>query len=52
MLQLRYFEGFSLAEIAQLLDVPLGTVCTKIHRSLKTIQDSLVAQGIRTMEEI
>jgi RNA polymerase sigma-70 factor (ECF subfamily) len=52
MFQLRYFEGFSLAEIAQVLDVPLGTVCTKIHRGLKAIQDSLVAQGIRTLEEI
>lgn len=52
MLQLRYFEGFSLAEIAQLLDVPLGTVCTKIHRGLKAIQDRLKVRGIHAREEI
>lgn len=52
MLQLRYFEGFSLAEIAEFLDVPLGTVCTKIHRGLKAIQDRLKTRGIRTREEI
>ena len=52
MLQLRYFEGFSLAEIAQFLNVPLGTVCTKIHRGLRMVQESLKRKGIRTLEEI
>lgn len=52
MLQLRYFEGLSLAEIAQLLDVPLGTVCTRIHRGLKTIQERLRTVGIRTREDL
>lgn len=52
MLQLRYFEGFSLAEIAQFFGMPLGTVCSKIHRGLKLVQDRLKEQGIRTIEEI
>jgi RNA polymerase sigma-70 factor (ECF subfamily) len=52
MLQLRYFEQFSLVEIAEALHVPLGTVCTKIHRGLKAVQRKLKGQGIHALDEI
>jgi len=52
MLQLRYFEELTLAEIAQTLDVPLGTVCTKVHRGLKSIRVHLRRRGFRKLDEI
>ena len=52
MLQLRYYERLTLAEIASALNVPLGTVCTKVHRGLKTIQQRLTRQGVHSLHEI
>jgi RNA polymerase sigma-70 factor (ECF subfamily) len=45
MLQLRYFENLKLAEIAEALDAPLGTVCTKIHRALAVIRAKMEKRG-------
>jgi RNA polymerase sigma-70 factor (ECF subfamily) len=52
MLQLRYFEQFTLAEVAMVLDVPLGTVCAKVHRALRTIQQHLSRQGIHGLDQV
>jgi RNA polymerase sigma-70 factor (ECF subfamily) len=52
LLQLRYFEHLTLAETAEVLDAPLGTVCTKVHRALRTIRDRLKRQGFSTLQEI
>lgn len=52
MLQLRYFEELTMAEIAELLEVPIGTVCTKVHRGLKHVRKVLERQGYRTLSEI
>jgi RNA polymerase sigma-70 factor (ECF subfamily) len=47
MLQLRYFEQMTLAEVAEILNVPIGTVCTKVHRSLRKIRVHLEQKGYR-----
>lgn len=52
MIQLRYFERLTLAEVAEVLGVPLGTVCTKVHRSLKAVRQRLRAQGYMELSEI
>ena len=52
MLQLRYFEHLTLPEVATVLGVPLGTVCTKIHRALKTIRRTMEARGYRELGAI
>jgi RNA polymerase sigma-70 factor (ECF subfamily) len=52
IIQLRYFEHFTLGEIAEMLDMPVGTVCTKIHRGLKAVRGRLQQKGIRAIEEI
>lgn len=38
-LQLRFVEGLSLAEIAGAMDVPLGTVKSRLHHALRTLRD-------------
>jgi RNA polymerase sigma-70 factor (ECF subfamily) len=38
-LQLRFVEGLSLAEIAEAMDVPLGTVKSRLHHALRTLRD-------------
>lgn len=37
-LWLRFVEGFTLAEIAHVLDVPVGTVKSRIHNALATLR--------------
>jgi RNA polymerase sigma-70 factor (ECF subfamily) len=34
-------EGFSYAEIAQLMSVPLGTVMSRLHRGRRRLRESL-----------
>lgn len=41
VLVLRYFLGYSLAEAADLLDMPVGTVKTHAHRGLALLRDRL-----------
>ena len=50
--QLRYFEHFSLPEIARILKIPIGTVCTKAHRGLRKIRVELESRGIQDIGQI
>jgi RNA polymerase sigma-70 factor (ECF subfamily) len=52
MLQLRYFEHLTLAEVAEVLRVPIGTVCTKTYRALKAIRVRMQAQGYPSLKAL
>lgn len=41
ILELVYFRGKSLPEVAAELKMPLGTVKSRLHRSLKTLRDAV-----------
>lgn len=41
VLQLAYFQGYSLREIASKLQIPLGTVKTRLHKGLKVLRLTL-----------
>lgn len=40
-----YWQGYSLKELAQLYDQPLGTVKNRLHQSLKILRRHLAARG-------
>lgn len=44
-IMLTYFEGYSQKEIAELLDIPLGTVKTRIRMGMQKLQ-TLILSGI------
>lgn len=46
MLALRFGAGLGLREISEVLEVPIGTVCAKVSRSLKSVKDSMNRKGI------
>jgi len=39
VLMLRFVDGLALEEIAQMLDIPLGTVKTRIHHAVRKLRD-------------
>ncbi|WHX25391.1 RNA polymerase sigma factor SigW [Virgibacillus halodenitrificans] len=41
VITLRYLEEFSLQEISEILDIPLGTVKTRIHRAREALRKRL-----------
>lgn len=42
LLLLRHHQGCSYAEIAEIMDMPLGTVKTGIHRARKTLKEAVI----------
>ncbi|WP_440117560.1 sigma-70 family RNA polymerase sigma factor [Paenibacillus sp. QZ-Y1] len=42
---LSYFEGFSLTEVADILEIPTGTVKSRLHRALGKLRDQLESKG-------
>jgi RNA polymerase sigma factor (sigma-70 family) len=46
ILALRFGSGLGLREIAEVLNLPLGTVCSLTSRSLKSVRESLEKQGL------
>ena len=50
MVYLHYFENKTFQVIANELEVPLGTVCTKISRSLKALRKSIKRNGYHTRD--
>jgi RNA polymerase sigma-70 factor (ECF subfamily) len=45
VLFLAYYEGLSQSEIAERIDVPIGTVKTRTHRALTRLRDLIQARG-------
>ncbi|MCC7538407.1 MAG: sigma-70 family RNA polymerase sigma factor [Deltaproteobacteria bacterium] len=45
VIDLAYFEGLSHSEIAERLDVPVGTVKTRMRLGMSKVRDTLVAFG-------
>ena len=52
MIYLHYFEYKTFQEISDEMDVPLGTVCTKISRSLKAMHKLIKREGYHTRDVI
>ncbi len=48
ILELAYFSGYTHAEIAELVGLPLGTVKGRMRLGLKKLQDHFEARGIAT----
>ena len=44
-LELHYWEGMTVTEIADVLEVPAGTVKSRLHRARELLRDGLAAQG-------
>ena len=45
VLLLSYFHDLTYKEIAEITDVPIGTVMSRIHRGRKALQKALVDRG-------
>jgi RNA polymerase sigma-70 factor (ECF subfamily) len=44
---LRYYQELPYQEIAQVLNIPLGTVKWRLHEALKTLRDELQGEALR-----
>jgi RNA polymerase sigma-70 factor (ECF subfamily) len=51
VLTLRYLQGFSYAEIADVLSLPLGTVKTHLHRGREALAARLTARELETRSD-
>ena len=45
VIKLRYMESYSYAEIAKRLDIPLGTVKTRLHRAKYTLSQIIAKEN-------
>ena len=45
-LTLRFVDGMTLGEIAQVLDIPLGTVKSRLHLGIATLKSSPLAREL------
>ncbi|MCX5974918.1 MAG: LuxR C-terminal-related transcriptional regulator, partial [Coprothermobacterota bacterium] len=48
---LRYLEGYSQKEIARILNLPLGTVKSRINGALRKLRERLRLQGVSEIRE-
>lgn len=44
LIELAFYEGFTHSEIAELLDMPLGTVKTKIRKAVGRMRDTMLEE--------
>lgn len=47
LIHMKYFEGFKINEIAELEQIPEGTVKSRLHHSLRSLRDFLNGKGGR-----
>jgi len=45
VLLLRFVDGLSLAEIAETMNIPLGTVKSRLHNALETLRNDPRTKG-------
>ena len=47
MILLHYYQGFGISEIAQMLDLPEGTISSRLSRARKKLETMLKGGEIR-----
>jgi RNA polymerase sigma factor (sigma-70 family) len=52
VLSMHDIEGYSLVELSPLLDIPLGTLKSRIHRARAKLRELLVAERFSTSERV
>ena len=45
ILVLHHLEGHGVAELAGILEIPVGTVKSRLHTARRALQDALAAEG-------